>query len=118
MPDSIKLTGTGFIAGILSGLLGIGGGIIMVPAMVSLFAIAQHKAQGISLAVIIPTGIVSSIIYGFHGNIDIPIALNLIVGGIIGATVSARFAKRIPAHRLKQMFGAMLILVGIRMVLS
>ena len=118
MSDGVKLTGTGFVAGILSGLLGIGGGIIMVPAMVSLFAIAQHKAQGISLAVIIPTGIVSSIIYGFHGNIDMPIALNLILGGILGATVSARLAKRIPAHRLKQMFGVMLILVGIRMVLS
>ena len=118
MPDSVKLTGIGLIVGILSGLLGIGGGILMVPVMVTFFAIAQHKAQGISLAVVIPTGIISSIIYGFHGNVDIPIALNLIVGGIIGATVSARLAKRIPAHRLKQMFGVMLILVGIRMVMS
>ena len=118
MTDRIKLTGTGFAVGIASGLLGIGGGVFLIPILVSYFAIAQHKAQGISLAVVIPTGIVSSIMYGYHGYVDLALALNLIVGGVIGATFSARYVSKIPAQRLKQIFGIMLILVGIRMVMS
>lgn len=118
MTESIKLTFVGFGVGILSGLLGVGGGVFLVPIMVSYFAIAQHNAQGISLAVVIPTGIVSSVIYGYHGNIDLGLAFNLIIGGVIGASVSAKLVKKIPAARLKQMFGIMLVLVGLRMVLS
>lgn len=118
MSESVKLIGTGLVAGILSGLLGIGGGIILVPIMVAYFAMTQHKAQGTSLAVIIPAGIVGSIMYGFHGNVDLFLAANLIIGGIIGATLSARIVNKIPAHRLKQLFGIMLLLVGVRMVIS
>ena len=118
MTDRIKLTATGFAVGILSGLLGVGGGVFLVPIMVSYFAIAQHNAQGISLAVVVPTGIVSSIIYGYHGSMDLPLAFNLIIGGVIGATIGSRLVRKIPAHRLKQLFGAMLVLVGLRMVMS
>lgn len=118
MNDSIRLTGTGFIVGILSGLLGVGGGVFLVPIMVSFFAIAQHTAHGTSLAVVIPTAIVSSIIYGFHGNTDFTLAINLIVGSTIGANLGARIMKKIPAIQLKRLFGTMLIFVGLRMVLS
>jgi len=118
MPDSIKYVIVGFVIGILSGLLGVGGGVFLVPVMVSLFAIPQHTAHGTSLAVVIPTAIVSSIIYGTHGNIDLGIALNLLVGSVIGANIGARVMKKIPASRLKQIFGVMLFLVGLRMVLG
>lgn len=118
MTKELKLGSTGFVIGILSGLLGIGGGVFLVPILVSYFAIVQHNAQAISLAVVVPTGIVSAVMYGIHGQVDLPIAANLIIGGIIGATISSRLVKKIPAHRLKQLFGIMLVLVGIRMVLS
>lgn len=117
MTDSFKLTGAGFAVGILSGLLGVGGGVFLVPIMVTLFAIPQHTAHGTSLAVVIPTAFISSIIYGAHGNIDLGIALNLVVGSVLGASIGARLMKKIPANRLKQLFGLLLLLVGLRMVL-
>lgn len=118
MNPNLKLTGVGFGIGILSGLLGIGGGVFMVPIMVGYFAVAQHNAQATSLAVVIPTAVVSAIIYGWHGNIDLTITANLIVGSMIGASFGARLAKKLPAAQLKKLFGVMLVLVGLRMVLS
>ena len=111
-----KLSLSGFLAGILSGLLGVGGGIIMVPLMVSFFGINQHQAHATSLAVIIPTAIISSIIYGFHGQIDLSIAVNLAIGSIIGAAIGAKLMPKIPAMQLKRLFWILLVLVGIRMI--
>jgi uncharacterized membrane protein YfcA len=117
MGEKGKLTGAGFIAGILSGLLGIGGGIVMVPMMVTYFGISQHEAHATSLAVIMPTAIVSSIIYGFHGQLDFTVAANLAIGSTIGASLGAKWMKKIPAAQLKRLFGVLLVLVGLRMVL-
>ncbi len=118
MNPSLKLVGVGLAVGSLSGLLGIGGGVFMVPIMVTYFAVTQHIAQATSLAVVVPTGIVGALIYGWHGNIDLGITLNLVVGSMLGATVGARLAKKLPAAQLKRLFGIMLILAGARMVLS
>jgi uncharacterized membrane protein YfcA len=109
---------TGFIIGILSGLLGVGGGIFLVPALVSYFDIEQHKAHAVSLAVVLPTALVSAIVYGFQGQVDINLAAMLAVGGIIGASLGARIMQKIPAATLKRMFGLLLCLVGVRMLLS
>lgn len=118
MKQSIKLTGVGFGVGILSGLLGIGGGIFMIPIMVSYFGVVQHVAHGTSLAVVIPTALVSAIVYGIHGNVDLPITINLVVGSMVGASIGARIANRLPAQRLKQLFGLLLLIVGLRMVIA
>ncbi|QDR80593.1 Sulfite exporter TauE/SafE [Sporomusa termitida] len=118
MSERVKLSGVGFFVGILSGLLGVGGGIFIVPLLVTYFSISQHIAQATSMAIVVPTGLVSSLIYGVHGNIDMPLALNLIVGSICGASIGARVMKKIPAVRLKQLFGILLMLVGLRMVLA
>ncbi|MBP2640025.1 MAG: Sulfite exporter TauE/SafE [Firmicutes bacterium] len=116
MGKKSKLTIGGFFAGILSGLLGVGGGIIMVPIMISYFNLSQHQAHATSLAVIVPTAIASSIIYGFHGQLDMSVAMNLAIGSIIGAAIGAKTMKKIPAAQLKRMFGVLLVLVGIRMI--
>lgn len=116
MGEKSKLTFGGFLAGILSGLLGVGGGIIMVPIMVSYFNITQHQAHATSLAVIVPTAITSSIIYGFHGQLDLSIAINLAIGSIAGAAIGAKIMKKISAAQLKRLFGVLLVLVGIRMI--
>ncbi|MBP2635900.1 MAG: Sulfite exporter TauE/SafE [Firmicutes bacterium] len=118
MSERLKYLGAGFIVGIFSGLLGVGGGIFLVPIMVTYFNITQHVAQATSMAIVIPTALSSSIIYGFHGNIDINLAVNLTVGSILGASVGARIMKKIPAVRLKQLFAVLLIVVGVRMVLA
>jgi hypothetical protein len=117
MVKNTQLIGIGFIAGILSGILGVGGGIILVPIMVTYLGLAQHNAHATSLAVVIPTAVVSSIVYGFHGNTDVILALNLIIGSVLGASLGAKWMKRIPEAQLKRLFGALLIVVGIRMVL-
>ncbi len=118
MNPSVRLVGVGFAVGILSGLLGIGGGVFLVPIMVTYFAVTQHIAQATSLAVVIPTGAVGAFIYGLHGNVDLSVTLNLVVGSMLGAGIGARLAKKLPAAQLKKLFGIMLILVGIRMVLG
>lgn len=118
MSERLRFSGAGFVVGVLSGLLGVGGGIFLVPIMVTYFNITQHVAQATSMAIVIPTALISSIIYGFHGNVDIQLAINLIAGSILGASIGARIMKRIPAIRLKQLFAILLILVGIRMVLA
>lgn len=118
MTKQLRFLGAGFGIGILSGLLGVGGGIFLVPIMVTYFNITQHIAQATSMAIVIPTAIVSSIIYGFHGNTDMNLAINLTVGSIIGASIGARIMKKIPAVRLKQLFALLLIFAGLRMVLS
>lgn len=118
MSEKVKFSGVGFFVGILSGLLGVGGGIFIVPILVAYFGLTQHIAQATSMAIVVPTSLVSSLIYGFHGNMDIPLALNLIVGSICGASIGARVMKKIPAVRLKQLFGILLMLVGLRMVLA
>lgn len=118
MFPKLKIVGFGLVAGILSGLLGVGGGIVLVPIMVSLLGFAQHNAHATSLAVIVPTAIVSSIVYSFHGNIDILLALTLAAGSIVGANVGARWMKRIPAAQLKRMFGLLLVIVGVKMLWS
>lgn len=116
MSQAAKMTATGFGIGILSGLLGVGGGVFLVPILVGFYGISQHLAQGISLAVVIPTAIVSSIIYSLHGSVDYLTALPLILGSVVGASIGAKLMKRLPAAQLKQLFAIMLILVGIRMV--
>ena len=118
MPQAVKMVGTGFGVGILSGLLGVGGGVFLVPLLVGVFGVAQHLAHGISLAVVIPTAIVSSFIYSFHGSVDYQTALQLIAGSVVGASLGAKLMKRLPADQLKRLFAMMLILVGLRMVIA
>ena len=95
MNPTIKLVAVGFGVGIMSGLLGIGGGVFLVPIMVSYFAVTQHAAQATSLAVVIPTGVAGALVYGFHGNLDLPVTINLIVGSMLGASIGARLANAI-----------------------
>ena len=106
----------GLVAGVLSGLLGIGGGVIMVPLMVFVLGIGQHMAQGISMLVIIPTSCVA--IYHLHKEklVDYRISAYIAAGAICGALISANFVQYIPATELKRIFGAFIIFTGVRML--
>lgn len=106
----------GLCTGILSGLLGIGGGVVLVPMMVFILGITQHTAQGISMLVIIPTAIVS--LWHFHkdGLINYQAALYMAGGAVIGALITANLAQYIPASELKRIFGVFVIYTGFKMI--
>jgi hypothetical protein len=99
----------GLAAGILGGLIGLGGGIIMVPLLVGLLKHDQCRAHGTSLAVLIFTGISGAITYGYHGQIDWMAAAALAVPAVLTATTGARLADRLPDWKLKKAFGIFLI---------
>jgi uncharacterized membrane protein YfcA len=109
---------TGLIMGVLSGLLGVGGGIILVPMLVLLFGTSQHLAQGISLAVIIPTAISGLINFQRKGLIDYKMAGLLALGSIVGAYISAHYVVFITSAVLKKIFGGFLAVTGVRMLLA
>src|SRR5881227_4380403 len=106
----------GAVAGILSGLLGIGGGAIMIPAMTLLMGLSQHLAQGSSLLVIIPTAISGSITHLRMGNIQLETAGWLSGGGVVGAVAGAFLALASPDAILRLLFGCYLASTGARML--
>ena len=121
-PSGISLWVTallvGAVAGVLSGLLGIGGGAVMVPAMTLLMGMSQHLAQGTSLLVIIPTAISGSITHFRMGNIRLDTAAWLSAGGVVGAVAGASLALASPDAALRLLFGFYLALTGLRMLQS
>lgn len=105
----------GFAGGALSGLFGIGGGILLVPALVLFFKFSQQQAQGITLAMLIPPiGIFAVWEYYKKGFVDIRVALLLAVGFIIGSFLSAKFAISLPSSLLQKAFGVLLLIVSIK----
>lgn len=106
----------GIVAGVLSGLLGIGGGAVMVPAMTLLIGLSQHVAQGTSLLVIIPTAVSGSIAHYRMGNIRVPTAAWLSVGGVLGAVAGAVLALASSDELLRALFGTYLAFTGLRML--
>lgn len=107
----------GLVTGLVNGLLGIGGGTILIPAMVILMGITQHQAHGTSLAIILPTTIVSSIIYGLNHSLDYKVALQVVSGGMVGGYIGAKVMNKIPARQLRRFFGLFMLLAGLRMIL-
>ena len=108
----------GVVAGILSGLIGIGGGIIIVPALVLLFGLSQHAAQGTTLALMVPPiGLLAALAYYKQGFVDLKIAAFVCIGFFIGGLIGAKFAVGIPEVILKKIFGIVLLAVSIRMIL-
>lgn len=106
----------GLATGILSGLLGVGGGFVLVPMMVYLLGMNQHRAHGTSLAVISMVVLFSAIFYSRHGQVDWLVAIELAIGGVIGAALGARICILISARRLRRFFGFLMMLVGLRML--
>lgn len=115
---NMKYILTGLFMGIMSGFLGIGGGVILIPILISYFAFEQHAAHVISLSVVLPVAITGAIIYGFNGDVDFLIGAQLAVGGMIGAAIGARVMQKLPAATLKKLFGILLMVVGFRMLIS
>lgn len=109
----------GLFTGCLSGLIGLGGGVVIVPALVFLFGLSQQTAQGTTLALMVPPiGLLAAYQYYKNGHVDIRIALLIIVGFVIGSIFGAKFALHIPTGVLTKIFGISLLLISLKMILS
>jgi hypothetical protein len=103
----------GVVVGVFSGVVGIGGGILFVPALVWLLGMDQHRAQGTSLgALLAPVGLFAFLEYYRSGNADIRVAALLAVGFLVGAYFGAVWAQAIPEVLLRRIFAVMLVAVG------
>ena len=99
----------GFTAGVFGGILGIGGGLIMIPLMVEVLKLTQHKAHGTSLVALVFTGIAGAITYSVHGAMDIKAAGLLALTAVITAPMGARYCNALTQRILKKYFGVFLI---------
>jgi uncharacterized membrane protein YfcA len=112
----IGLLAIGLAAGYFSGLVGIGGGIIIVPALVLLFGFSQHLAQGTTLGILIPPiGILAAINYYQKGFVDIKTAAIICIGFVLGGYLGSKTAISISQENLRKIFAVVMILLGVRM---
>ena len=110
----------GLAAGILSGLVGVGGGIIMVPLFVLFLGLTQHNSQGLSLAVMLPP-VTFLAVYNYHkagGGIDWKVALIVSVLFIIGGFLGSKIALQIDQRMLKRIFGVFMLIVAIKLIIT
>ena len=108
---------TGLAAGILGGMVGIGGGIIIVPCLVYFLAFSQHMAQGTSLALMLfPVGILGVINYYKKGFVDFRYAGILAVGFVLGSYLGSKFSLSLPQENVKKIFAVIMILVAVKML--
>jgi uncharacterized membrane protein YfcA len=111
----IGLLAVGLVAGMLSSMVGIGGGVVIVPALVFLFAMSQKMAQGTSLALLMtPVGIFAVINYYKAGYVDLKFAGVIIVAFVIGSFLGSKIALGLPENTIKKIFGVFLMLVSVK----
>lgn len=113
------IVGIGLVAGVASGLFGIGGGLVIVPILVELLHYDQKRAVGTSLAALLPPVSLGAVIsYYDAGKIDVEVALLIGVGLIFGAFAGARIALGLPSSTVKKLYGIFLIIMGLRFILQ
>ncbi len=109
----------GLAAGFLGGMVGIGGGVLIVPALVLLLGLSQHMAQGISLAMILfPVGILGVINYYKNGFVDLRFAGLLAIGFFAGSYLGSKFSLSLPQDTVRKIFAIVMILLSIKLLLT
>jgi uncharacterized protein len=108
----------GFLAGFFGGLVGVGGAVIMIPFMVGIMKIGQHKAHGTSLVALVFTGVSGAITYALKGSVDIMASLLIAATAVFAARYGVLFAHVLPEWKLKRAFGGFLIFVSALMVIK
>jgi uncharacterized protein len=109
----------GLLVGALSGIVGIGGGIMIIPALVYFFHMSQHKAQGTSLAALLaPIGAFAFWEYYKAGNVDLKAGLLIALGFLIGGYFGGLWAQHLSEVVLRRAFGTLLAIIGIQLLLS
>lgn len=108
----------GVAAGFMSGLLGIGGGIVMVPLLVAVARASQHEAHATSLGAIIPIAVIGAAVFAFDGEVDVAAGAGLAAGALLGAPIGAALMARTSERGLRSLFGLLTVAVGVSMVLK
>jgi uncharacterized membrane protein YfcA len=107
----------GLAAGMLSGLVGVGGGIIIVPALVYFLGFNQHQAMGTSLGILLlPAGILAVLNYYRNGFIDIKVVIVLFIGFVLGGYFGSRISLSLNQDILKKIFAIMLVITAVKML--
>ena len=114
--EILALLAIGLTAGMLSGLLGIGGGVLMVPAMVLVLGLDQHVAQGTSLLVIIPAAALGSFTHHRRGRLALRDAGALAAGGVIGAVLGSFTALSLDEALMRRLFAVLILIVAVRLL--
>lgn len=108
----------GLMAGALGGLMGVGGGVLLVPLLVHALGLGQHEAQGTSLAFVTATAVVAAALYFRQGHLDVALSLYLSAGAVLGVFLGAAIARRTTARRLRQAFGVLALLTAARILIQ
>jgi uncharacterized membrane protein YfcA len=117
MQNSLLCLLLGLVAGALSGFLGLGGGIIIVPALVYIFGYTQHMAQGTTLALMVPPiGLLAAWSYYKAGAADLKVAAVICLGFFVGGLLGAKVALNVPDDVLRKVFGIWMLAIGAHMV--
>lgn len=113
----LALLAIGLVAGAMSGLLGIGGATVVIPALIYFFGTSQHLSQGTTLAMMVPPiGLLAAWQYWQRGDVKIGWAILLAIGFFIGGLFGAIIAEHIPDLHLRKIFGVFLLVVAVRLI--
>lgn len=114
----VALIVLGLLTGAVASALGIGGGVVFVPALIVILGFDQHLAQGTSLAIIVGTSVVATLIHHRHGRVDWKVAI--IVGGmgVVGGVAGSRLALALDGDLLRKMFAALLVIMATRLLIQ
>jgi uncharacterized membrane protein YfcA len=117
MLNIVLYVSLGLLAGVISGLIGIGGGIIIIPALIFLFGLTQQQAQGTTLALMVPPiGLLAAWTYYKHGYVNLNIVAFVCLGFFIGGLFGAKLATALPTEMLQKVFGVALLLIALYMI--
>ncbi|MGK7905818.1 MAG: sulfite exporter TauE/SafE family protein [Synechococcus sp.] len=109
----------GLFVGTLSGTIGIGGGVLITPALIYLFGFTQHQAQGTTLALLVPPiGLLGALTYYRHGFVDLQVVVPICLGFLVGGLIGAKFAMQVPGLLLRRVFGTAMLALSLRMIFS
>ncbi len=107
----------GLMAGVVSGVFGVGGAVVIIPGLVLLAKLPQHTAHGTSLAaLLLPVGLLGTLEYYKRGQVNIPLAAIVAVGLLIGAYFGARLAGTMSDAMLRKAFGVFLLVIAVRLL--
>lgn len=106
----------GFMVGLVNGVFGSGGGTVLVPCLVFLMGIEDHKAHATAISIILPLSLISSLIYFKYDVVDIALTLKVAIGSVLGALFGSCILNRFSINALRKIFGIFMILAAIRMV--
>lgn len=118
MMPILSYIGIGLATGVLSGLLGVGGGVILVPALVFIFNFTMKNAVGTSLAIIVPIAMVGSYLHYREGNVKFLLAIYIAIAAVIGSRIGVYLCTCLPNLTLKRIFGILLLFLGIKMIIG